>query len=299
MQGFERCIAPIAARQDNVVHRTQLLEAGMGRGALAYRLQSGGWQRLAPCVYLLSFAAPTRRQRIWGAALFGGPDGAISHRTAAEERRWLPVEDETIHILVGPRSCRTPPGLCVHRSTTLEPHDIVAIDGIRMTCAVRTLLDLAASEPTDVVEAALTEAQVHDGFDDGELRTTLACHTMRPGAARLRAILTAEDEYGYTRARSERILRALLKPSGLPMPLFNQRVGTARPDCTWRREHLIVQVDGYGTHRDRAAFEADRLSDQILVADGWRVIRMTWRQLRNEPLAVLARIAQALAVGVC
>jgi hypothetical protein len=35
----------------------------------------------------------------------------------------------------------------------------------------------------------------------------------------------------------------------------------------------------------------------VLVAAGYRVIRVTWRQLMDEPLAVVTRLAQALAVG--
>lgn len=59
----------------------------------------------------------------------------------------------------------------------------------------------------------------------------------------------------------------------------------------------MVEVDGYAFHGDRAAFERDRRRDQLLTAHGLRVIRVTWRQLQSEPLAVIARIAQALARG--
>jgi very-short-patch-repair endonuclease len=47
----------------------------------------------------------------------------------------------------------------------------------------------------------------------------------------------------------------------------------------------------------RSAFEPDRARDQIHVAHGYRVIRVTWRQFEHSPLAVLVRIAQALAFG--
>jgi hypothetical protein len=35
--------------------------------------------------------------------------------------------------------------------------------------------------------------------------------------------------------------------------------------------------------------------DQDLVAAGHQVVRVTWRQIRHQPLLVAARIAQALA----
>jgi hypothetical protein len=48
--------------------------------------------------------------------------------------------------------------------------------------------------------------------------------------------------------------------------------------------------------RQPAAFERDRRRDQRLAAAGFQVIRITWRQLEAEPMAVLARLAQALAL---
>jgi hypothetical protein len=55
-------------------------------------------------------------------------------------------------------------------------------------------------------------------------------------------------------------------------------------------------------HRHRAAFERDRkrdqvmvsAGDQVMVSAGYRFLRVTWRQLRDEPLFVVARLAQAL-----
>jgi hypothetical protein len=35
-------------------------------------------------------------------------------------------------------------------------------------------------------------------------------------------------------------------------------------------------------HRTRRAFETDRERDRLLQADGWRVVRITWRQLDAE-----------------
>jgi very-short-patch-repair endonuclease len=64
----------------------------------------------------------------------------------------------------------------------------------------------------------------------------------------------------------------------------------------WRAERLVLEVDGHRFHGHRRAFERDRRRDQALVASGYRVIRVTWRQLVDEPLALVARIAQALGV---
>jgi very-short-patch-repair endonuclease len=68
-------------------------------------------------------------------------------------------------------------------------------------------------------------------------------------------------------------------------------------DLLWRRERLVVEIDGHAFHGHRAAFERDRRRDQVLAAAGFRVIRITWLQLEREPLAVITRIAQALATA--
>ena len=63
----------------------------------------------------------------------------------------------------------------------------------------------------------------------------------------------------------------------------------------WREARLIVEVDGYAFHSSRSAFERDRRRDAALAGSGWRVVRVTWRQLTDEPEAVVATLAAALA----
>jgi very-short-patch-repair endonuclease len=75
----------------------------------------------------------------------------------------------------------------------------------------------------------------------------------------------------------------------------NARVNHYEVDFLWREQRLIVEVDGYAYHGTRAAFERDRARDADLQARGYRVMRVTWRQLVDEPEALIARIAQALA----
>lgn len=89
-------------------------------------------------------------------------------------------------------------------------------------------------------------------------------------------------------------MRRLCHEADLPQPLTNVLVNGHLTDFYWPEQRLIVEVDGYGTHGNRTAFENDRRRDQIQFAAGYQVVRITWNQLRNEPLAVMARIAQAL-----
>lgn len=66
------------------------------------------------------------------------------------------------------------------------------------------------------------------------------------------------------------------------------------PDCIWDEQRLIVELDGRDVHGTHAAFESDRQRDRILLAEGWRWARVTWRQLRDEPEAIAADLRAAL-----
>jgi very-short-patch-repair endonuclease len=58
-------------------------------------------------------------------------------------------------------------------------------------------------------------------------------------------------------------------------------------DLSWPALGLIVEVDGWAHHGGSASFERDRARDRRLVAAGWRVVRITWRQLVDDPDSVV------------
>lgn len=93
----------------------------------------------------------------------------------------------------------------------------------------------------------------------------------------------------------ERQLLGLTSRAGLPRPEVNARVNGHEVDFLWRAERLILECDCWTHHGDRSAFERDRRRDQRHVAHGHRGIRITYRQLAEEPLRVIGLVAQALA----
>jgi hypothetical protein len=74
----------------------------------------------------------------------------------------------------------------------------------------------------------------------------------------------------------------LVREAGLPEPLVNCSLTAPdhprlEVDFCWPAHHLIVETDGWDTHGNRAAFEADRARDAALQAAGYNVLRFTWR----------------------
>jgi very-short-patch-repair endonuclease len=67
-------------------------------------------------------------------------------------------------------------------------------------------------------------------------------------------------------------------------------------DCVWRPQRLIVELDGRATHDTAAAFERDRARDRLLQAAGWRVVRITWRQLHHDEDRIFADLRELLGI---
>ena len=100
------------------------------------------------------------------------------------------------------------------------------------------------------------------------------------------------------RSRLEARLYPQLVEWGLALPRTNQTLCLdgvrIEVDFLWTEQRLVVETDGAASHGTMAAFRRDRWRDQLLVAAGFRVIRVTWDQLADEPEGVLARIRRAL-----
>jgi len=99
-----------------------------------------------------------------------------------------------------------------------------------------------------------------------------------------------------TRSDLERVALGLVRRARLPEPETNVRVEGHEVDLLWRDHGLIVEIDSWAFHSMRSSFDRDRRRDQVLVGKGWRVIRVTDRQLTSEPELVVATLTRALAL---
>lgn len=116
------------------------------------------------------------------------------------------------------------------------------------------------------------------------------------GAPRLRHLLHALTERDLTHTRSdlERRFLHLCERHLSERPATNARIAGLEVDFLWPHQKLIVETDGYAFHASRAAFERDRERDQRLTAAGYTVVRVTHRQLIQQPEAVVDRLRRLL-----
>jgi very-short-patch-repair endonuclease len=291
-------IAAIAGLQRGRIARRQLSAAGVSDSTIARMCRDSWLHREHWGVYAVGHLAPIELAPEAGALLAVGDDSILSHLTAAALWRLYPPRLQAPVDIVVARDSGRRPGIRVHRSARLDGCDVRIHHGLPVTSPARTLLDIAGVLTEDELEQALDDALSQNLVRPAQIRDVLTrLSAGRAGARRLARLLDSRTRGrpALTRSRAERILRELTRKAQLPPAELNAPLHGFRVDALWREHRLVVEVDGYEFHARRANFERDHRRDAILEAQGWTVIRITARQLEDEPYAVVARLAAALA----
>jgi very-short-patch-repair endonuclease len=294
---IERGIADLAARQHGVVTRQQLLALGLSAKAIRHRLNTGRLHQLYRGVYLVGHtSAPTHAPEM-AATLACGEAAVLSHRSAAHLWQLLhySAHARLPEVTVPGRNPDARPDIRIYRVKSLDRRDVTRRLEISVVTPARALLDLAAVVSPRELELAYAEGQARRRLTRAAVEAVLARNGRRAGTGVLRALLEKDGPPSLTRSEAEERLLHLIRSSGLPHPVVNARLGPFEVDLLWRPQRLVVEVDGFQYHSSRAAFERDRLRDAELQARGYGVMRVTWRQIVDEPEAVVVRLAQALS----
>jgi hypothetical protein len=287
-------IGALAERQHGVVSRAQLLELGVGPDAIGRRLKLRRLRQVHRGLYSIGHRLLTQDGRWMAATLACGAGAVLSHRAAAA--LWGMRGGTRLEVTV-PSGHGRSHGIHVHRAS-LPPDERTTHRGIPTTTVPRTLLDLSAAVQRHELRGALREAERRRLTDPLSLHDLVAGYPRRPGLKAIRALL-AEAGIGAKIIRSELedCFQDFLVRAGLPLPQTNVVIEGYEVDCVWPEQRLIVELDGHASHSPTHAFELDRARDRRLEAAGWRVIRITWRQLEQEPDLVESDLRRLLLRG--
>src|SRR6476646_10010101 len=285
--GWDGAIGEIARRQHGVVARRQLIAIGLGREAIQHRIASGRLHPVHAAAYAVGHRNISRPGRWMAAVLASGPDAVLSHWSAAALWGIRPNPRSVIDV-TDPVKSRTWDGIRRHHKAL--PHDEVTVEeGIPVTSVPRTIFDLAATEPLDVVKALLRESEFRELSDRLSLWDLVERYPGRRGIRKVKAALEAlrDEPVGERKSRFEERFAPFLGRHHLPRPRFNDwiRVGGKRfqVDCHWVEAKQVVELDGWQGHKTRTAFREDRARDRRLRVAGYGVTRLTWNQLADEP----------------
>lgn len=277
-----------------MVGRGQLGALGLARWQIDHRVATGRLHQLHRGVYSVGHRVVGREGRWLAAVLAVGKDALLSHRSAAAVWNLRADGRSLIDITTSTRAHKSRSGLAVHRPRSFDPYDATVHRGIPCTTVARTIADLAAVLDRPALTKTVRRADQLQFLDTAALGRQLG--SRRRGAAALRAVLAGYQEGVLLRSDLEARFLDLCLGAGLPSPRVNSLVAGHEVDFFWPAHRLVVETDGFETHRTRDAFEADRRRDAALLSAGIRVVRFSYRQVVGEPHGVVKILRRLLSV---
>jgi very-short-patch-repair endonuclease len=196
-----------------------------------------------------------------------------------------------------------PIGVRIHRTRSLPPIDVTKRHFIPVTSPARTLLDLGAVADREAVEVALEDALRRGLVSLRTLHQTLdrLGQQGQRGTATLRRLLDERCDAAPAESQLAIRLLRLLRRTGLPEPvrqwpiLENGRV-VARVDLTYPERRVAIEADGCIYHSVLSDWRRDRRVQNLLMIQGWRVLRITSADLETRPQTVVAYVKALLGL---
>lgn len=287
-------VARLAASQDGVVTRAQWLAVGLDRTQVQRRVRAGAWLRMLRGVYLVQPGPGTRRQWQRAALLYAGPDAQLTgvSSLALHGLRYLP-DDERVHVLVPASTHKSGDEVVtVHRARTLppprsrgglvcSPPDYAALLACRELVSLREVRALLS----EVVQRRLTtvdrlQAVLAAGPSAGSALPRRVLGELAAGCRSAPECEVRDLVMGVARLRHGMVVNHRIVVGG--------RVYLA--DVCWPHLRLIIEVDSVEHHGlgDGPEYTARRRA--ALVADGWTVLSVSPRRVREDGLALLAEV---------
>jgi hypothetical protein len=264
----------MAAREWGVLSVAELRACGLSDHAVAARRRAGALHRVHRGVYAVGYRGLTMRGRFLAAVKAAGERAVLSHVSAAALWELLPYDPAREPDVIALHARRLP-GITVHRTRNSPP--AIRYDRIPVTTPARTLIDLSSVLPSKPLRRAVREALAHR-------RITLA------DAA---AIVPGGDQ--PTRSHLEDAVLDLIEQAGLPTPQVNEPLPNGLiPDFRWPTHQLIVEADGAAYHADPLAREDDAQRQARLEAQGEHVLRVSYKQVSENPGDTTERLREAL-----
>lgn len=187
-----------------------------------------------------------------------------------------------------------------HDLCPLAPDEIVNVDGLFVTSADRTIIDIARTCDRDPGVAVADAGLKRKLVSADSLHDALGSAAGRAGIKRARSTMALTDAASESVAETRS--RLCFADFGLPEPetqvdIFDsdgRHIG--RVDFLWREFGVIGECDGFGKYFDgadaaetRRRLGAEKDRDALLMALGYRLVHWRWADL-ERPWLLIQRI---------
>lgn len=304
-KGRDARLGMVARRQAGAFTFDQALKAGYPRSTVSRRLSAGVWRRLRAGVYVAASDPPSRDQDLWAAVLGVGRDVAVTHESAALLHGAERLPEEPITLTNPHRWHHHLTGVLVHQIDDLAPDEVTRIQGLPVSKAARTVVDLGAVRGIGEVGRVADDLVRLRRTSYASINAALL-RVARPGKPGIVTVGRMLDERGDGHvppaSELERALFATIDAGGLPAPgrqisLPGRNISGIKgiADGGYLDAMVILEADGRRWHSRLAAARADRERDAQAARAGWLTLRFVYEQIVDEPEEVCAVIADVRA----
>lgn len=177
----------MASKQHSNITWRQLLDLGLTKQDISYRVKIGRLYRVFRGVYSVGHPANTPQQRASAAVLACGPGAALSHSSAMTLWGYWSQWDKPLEVtVVGDRRTK---GIRVHRSTTLRRSDVTIQLGVRVATPARTALDMSPRLSDRQLTRVVKNMLGSTWSNEDQFAEMVARHPHVPGATRIARLL--------------------------------------------------------------------------------------------------------------
>ena len=234
-------------------------------------------------------SAPYWRAR---AVMAWRPDAVLCGEFAAQRTFWKELDVGVIEVATR-TAVRRESFRFVKRAIPAQLQ--TQLGWFRIASPALTALDLSLTRGPEAIERALRSRMV----TVEQLDSALAASPNRSGNADRRRQIADSRTRPWSAA--ERIAHQLLREAGIGGWVANHPITldlwTFYLDIAFLNLKLVIEIDGYELHSQRAVFEQDRERQNDLVLDRWTVLRFTYRQLTRHPGYVIDTIRSGMRVA--
>jgi very-short-patch-repair endonuclease len=288
---FDAQIAARAARQHRNIHRRQLVAIGVSDHAIRGRLRRGNLYRVFWGVYSVGAPARTPAERAAAAVLACGERSTLGLCSALAHWGLIKYWPRRPQVLTAKR--RKIKGIDIRRCSDLRRSEVTTHDGITTTTVARSLLDAAPGLPAKQLDRAVTTALLNRLTTTAQLEAICEKHPDHPGAALLEPFWNTSD--GPARSDWERDAREFRRRGGFDGMIINADINGREADAYFAEERVILEFDGWITHRSPLRFEADRERDADNLDNDIVTIRITEERYRADIDREIDRVHRILA----
>lgn len=284
----------LAAPQGGVLHRDQLLSAGLSARQIRDWASAGWLDERFRWTYALPGTQTGLTQTAWSAVLSAGGDATLTGLHALEMMEVISARNAPLVLRSDGRS-RKQDGLDLRQIRALADYEWTDELGPRITTFGRAILDAAGLRWWDELDRALDRGVRLQKYNGRDFERLLKEYPKARGIGRLVAALEKLDETaGLKRSELERRLVELVTASGLPTPIVNGIVRGWEVDLHWYGTRAIVEADGRKDHSSPADVANDAAKRAALEDAGYVILQLDWWSVVYRPTETLDRIRRFL-----